>query len=129
MLVGGGGLGELGALGDASEAATAGEVASNTATALRLQKQLAEEELYSEAQNGIGYSMAGKYAVRSRSIDDVQRLVRQYGGQIGDWSKMSVNGARKFSDGTTLEVHWYENDTLGLRVEFKQKWGRYDISK
>jgi hypothetical protein len=56
---------------------------------------------------------------RGRGIRDVDRLVRQYGGQSGSWLKKSspivtIGGRR-------AEVHWYEHHGLG-RFEEKLKW-------
>ncbi len=90
-------------------------VATSAASGVRLAKQLASEELLGEARAGIGISMAG--AGSRKSIDDIARLVSEYGGESGDWAKMTTR--TRVVGGTPISVHWYENVTSGLRVEFK----------
>jgi len=90
-------------------------VATSAASSVRLAKQLASEELLGEAQAGIGISMAG--AGSRKSIDDIARLVSECGGEGGGWAKMTTR--TRVVGGTPISVHWYENVTTGLRVEFK----------
>lgn len=90
------------------------------ASDVRLWKQLASEELLSEARAGIGTAIAGAGARRGRAIQDIDRLLAQYGGEAGDWTKMTTR-AHVADDGTKLSVHWYENIRTGQRVEFKTK--------
>ena len=48
---------------------------------------------------------------------DLVRCVSEYGGESGDWAKMTTR--TRVVGGTPISVHWYENVTSGLRVEFK----------
>ncbi|WP_426625953.1 hypothetical protein ACPPVW_07920 [Leifsonia sp. McL0607] len=50
-----------------------------------------------------------------RSIDDVDRLVSQYGGQPGGWQKMSSTSF--VNDGVEQQTHWYRNKGMGIYVE------------
>ena len=67
---------------------------------------------------GEGKAIAG--AGTDVPIKDVDRLVSQYGGEAGDWSKVT---SRIFTarDGTKFAVHAYENSRNGLVVELKTK--------
>ncbi len=51
-------------------------------------------------------------------LKDEARLLAQYGGSSGQWSKMASS---KFvgRDGLAFQAHWYENAALGLRTEYK----------
>lgn len=53
-----------------------------------------------------------------RQIDDIQRLVREHGGNAKDWQK--VKGTAMLSDGRKIEAHWYQAKNVG-KVEFKVK--------
>jgi hypothetical protein len=76
--------------------------------------------LLAEARAGLGARViAGAGHVKGNAIRDVARLVSEYGGEAGDWSKRSGRSLRV--GGKTIEVHWYENVTTGERVEFKTK--------
>ena len=91
------------------------------ASDVRLWKQLASEELLGEARAGIGTAMAGAGARRGRKpIEDINRLIAEYGGEAGDWAKMTTR-SHVADDGTRFSVHWYENVRTGQRYEFKTK--------
>jgi hypothetical protein len=81
-----------------------------------LARQLASEEALAAAQAGKGVSIAGAGTRTGRQIDDIARLVKQYGGEAQDWAKMSTG---RTVNGVRVEVHWYENVRTGQRVEFK----------
>lgn len=49
------------------------------------------------------------------------RLANQYGGEADDWSKM-VGETREFADGSSGQVHWYENVDTGKQVNDKVKY-------
>lgn len=65
-----------------------------------------------------GKAMAG--AGTGKAIRDVGRLTKTYGGMASDWAKMSSKKYRA-PDGRVFETHWYENEIIGRRVEFKTK--------
>lgn len=107
---------------------TAARVASgaeNNATAALLRQQLAREEamagkqLASSAQMGEqGSIMAGPGG--RVPFRDAARVAQEYGGQPGDWAKVTSSSYRA-SDGTVFETHWVQNVKTGQRVEFKTK--------
>jgi hypothetical protein len=94
--------------------------AGSAADALRLGKQLASEAGVAELRAGGGQAMAGAGA--KKPIDDIARLVSQYGGVPGSWSKVT-SGTHKFIDGVTVEVHAYRNVITHELVELKSKVG------
>ncbi len=103
--------GEFGELGEARSA-------SNL---LRLEKSLAVEAQLGEA----GAAFAGKGT--TKAIDDINRLVNQYGGNPADWSKMS-SSAYKARDGSIISTHWYQNDAMQTgKIEPKVKVDRGGI--
>lgn len=57
-----------------------------------------------------------------RKIDDIERLVRSYGGKAENWQKVKAIGTI-VCDGEEekVELHWYEESSVG-KVEFKAKW-------
>lgn len=63
--------------------------------------------------------IAGRYSHTPIRVED--RLIRDYGGEKGKWSKMKgfgwldIKGSNEY-----VEVHWYEEPTVG-KVEFKVK--------
>jgi RHS repeat-associated protein len=89
--------------------------ASNSAQGVQLAKSLASEQQMGEP----GTPIAGDGS--NTPLKDVDRLVRQYGGDAGDWSKMTSDSYRS-SDGIQFETHWYENTQTGQQVEFKTKF-------
>lgn len=77
-----------------------------------------------------------------RKIDDIDRLIRQYGGTASEWYKLSTwprdranldtdicasgesNQTELFPGSTEYDIHWYERRIPGqepLRYEFKLK--------
>jgi hypothetical protein len=85
-----------------------------------LERALASEGALAAAQEGRGVSIAGAGAASGRQIDDIDRLLAQYGGQAEDWAKMSTSVRR--AGRADISVHWYENVRTGQRVEFKTPW-------
>lgn len=57
-----------------------------------------------------------------RKIDDIERLVKQHGGNPDDWVKVKATAEIVTDDGDSMvaELHWYEEPTVG-KVEFKFK--------
>lgn len=54
-------------------------------------------------------------------IRDVDRLVRQYGGETHKWSKVKANATLELhAKPIDAEIHWYEEPTVG-KVEVKYK--------
>ncbi|MEQ9109156.1 MAG: RHS repeat-associated core domain-containing protein, partial [Rhodospirillaceae bacterium] len=84
----------------------------SSVNAAKLNKQLASEQQLGE----IGVPIAGA-GVKSR-LRDVNRLVREYGGDADNWSKRSSK-QHTAPDGSSFETHWYENSATGQRVEPK----------
>ncbi len=111
---------ELGALRIGSKAA--GGAANSAANAPRLAKQLASQAGAAELRAGGGRAIAG--AGTKRAIDDLPRLINQYGGGAADWSKVSSQASR-FADGTLIEVHGYRNLSTGRLFELKSKVGTW----
>ncbi len=87
--------------------------------ALNLQKQLASEMQANELLAGGGEPMAG--AGGRKPIDDLPRLMSDYGGAPEDWSKIRSSNF-KAADGTSFEVHAYRNIRTGEVVELKTKF-------
>jgi len=54
-------------------------------------------------------------------IRDVDRLVRQYGGNAEKWAKVKARATLEIDGATELsEIHWYEEPSVG-KVEIKFK--------
>ncbi len=53
-------------------------------------------------------------------LGDAPRLVANYGGQPGDWVKMSSTQTKVIS-GASVQVHWFRNIQTARNVEFKFK--------
>ena len=87
-----------------------GKWVKSTAKLLGEQTKLALK-LASESQ----MSEAGTVIIRE--LKSGARLASQYGGEATDWVKKSSSSFSK--GGRTIETHWYENLTNGLRTEFK----------
>jgi len=64
-------------------------------------------------------SIAG--AGSTRQIDDINRLVSQYGGDASDWAKVRSSNF-KAADGTSFEIHAYRNVRTGESFELKTKF-------
>jgi hypothetical protein len=95
--------------------------ASNPGNAVRLRKQLASEAGEAELRAGGGKPIAG--AGTPEPIDDLPRLLAEYGGKEGDWAKV-VSHAHRIDDLTTIQVHCYKNLTTGEIVELKSVLGK-----
>lgn len=54
---------------------------------------------------------------RKRKIDDINRIVKKYGGNADGWTKRRGN---VIIDGEKKEIHYYQNDKIG-KVEYKIK--------
>jgi RHS repeat-associated protein len=90
--------------------------ASSAMNAVRLERQLA-----SAAQ--VGEILAGRFRVIAgagvrRRVDDVARLVQQYGGKVTDWAKVTSSAFRS-RVGEVIETHAYRNVVTGEVVELK----------
>ena len=57
-----------------------------------------------------------------RKIDDIDRLVKTYGGKAENWQKVKAIGTIVYDNGEEekVELHWYEESSVG-KVEFKEK--------
>jgi hypothetical protein len=95
---------------------------SGAVNALQLAKQLASEATAAELLAGGGKIMAG--AGTKMPIRDVARLVSQYGGEAGDWAKIT-SATQKMIDGVTIETHAYKNISTGVLYELKTKLGMW----
>jgi len=100
-----------------AEAAAVG-AAKSAANALRLEKQLASEAQVGELLGGGGRSIAG--AGTRKAIDDLPRLLSQYGGKAEDWAKVSSSSFRTRA-GQLIEAHGYRNVRTGETIELKTK--------
>ncbi len=56
-------------------------------------------------------------------IRDVDRLVRQYGGEAHKWAKVKANATLELhGKPIEAEIHWYEEPTVGkVEMKFKQE--------
>lgn len=84
--------------------------ARSSDNARRLNLQLASEEQM---------MFKGTNIIPTEKLRNASRLAKQYGGAPGDWVKRSSDSYKGY--GIQFEIHWYENRTTGLRVEFKTK--------
>lgn len=56
-----------------------------------------------------------------RKIDDIDRLVKTYGGEAENWQKVKAIATIEYNDEIyKAEIHWYEEKTVG-KHEFKFK--------
>ena len=92
--------------------------ANNAVDYDRLKDKLRGKEIFSEELIGRGTPMAG--AGTSTILRDAPRLSAEHGGNPSDWVKMG-GISQSLSDGRKIEIHWYENFQIGIRVEFKTK--------
>jgi RHS repeat-associated protein len=84
----------------------------------KLRAQLASEAQMAELRAG-GITMAG--VGHQRGIDDIDRLIASYGGQVSDWAKIKSS---HYKDGVmSFETHAYRNVSTGEIVEPKTKFG------
>lgn len=83
---------------------------------LLLSKTLASEALSIELAETGGRVIAG--AGHKRAIDDLARILAEYGGKADDWVKVATKpiGA---ADGSYQEIHVYRNLATGEIVEAK----------
>ena len=104
-------------LGTAATNSAAGEdSAANAVNGLNLNKSLASQQQLSQLESGNGINIAGNGT--SVPLNDVSRLVSEYGGQASDWSKVS-SSSYTAADGTQFEIHAYRNAVTGQVVEPK----------
>ncbi len=95
------------------------ESAKNITNSTKLKRQLASEEQLSELNLGkFEEIIAGNGA--SNPIKDIDRLINQYGGNAGDWAKVSST-RKEISNGLYQETHAYVNIKTGTVVEPKTK--------
>jgi RHS repeat-associated protein len=88
-----------------------------------LARQLTSEEQMAEALLGKGEPAIG--AGTKKPLLDAPRLAQEYGGQAGDWAKMTgessgLHGVQT-PRGANFEIHWYQNLKTKLIVELKTK--------
>jgi len=83
---------------------------------LNLNKSLASQQQLSQLESGNGIDIAGNGT--NVPLNDVSRLVAEYGGQASDWSKVS-SSSYTAADGTQFEIHAYRNAVTGQVVEPK----------
>jgi hypothetical protein len=83
---------------------------------VRLRKQLASEAGEAELKAGGGKQIAG--AGTPEPIDDLPRLLAEYGGRKGDWAKV-VSRAYQVDELTKIQVHCYKNLVTGEIFELK----------
>jgi hypothetical protein len=89
-----------------------GDEPQSAQSGVMLGRQMASEAQMSEG----GTSIAG--AGSSAPLRAAGQLAEDYGGDAADWSKMT-SSSYEGSDGFQFETHWYQNDQLGIRTEFK----------
>jgi hypothetical protein len=78
---------------------------------------LQEQLLLQDAKAGNGIQIQGGPLM---PLGDAPRLVANYGGQPGDWVKISSTQTKVIS-GASVQVHWLRNIKTGQNVEFKFK--------
>lgn len=84
---------------------------ANAASAAKLSKQLQSEEGVSELLSGGGKSIAG--AGSDVPVQDLERLIAEYGGNPGDWSKITSTATGH------IQTHAYKNIVTGEIVDLK----------
>lgn len=116
------GAGEAGDSAEgAADLAEIGEAAGDSGSLMGLNKFLASQEQMGQLAAGQGEPIAG--AGTSTTLRDADRLAAQYGGQPGDWQKVTsgnynLGGAK----GGGFETHAYQNSKTGQVVEMKTKF-------
>ncbi|MEB3340829.1 hypothetical protein [Okeania sp.] len=78
---------------------------------------LEEQLLLEQAKAGIAIEIQG---TPLKPLRCSPRLVENYGGEPGDWVKMSSTNSL-ILDGAAVQVHWYRNRKTAQDVEFKFK--------
>lgn len=101
-----------------SNVADSASPASSAVQGLNLEKSLASEAQTARVMAGEGEVIAG--AGTKTELRAADRLSSQYGGNAGDWSKVS-GGNHVAKDGTKIETHAYQNSATGQVVEPKTK--------
>ncbi len=91
--------------------------AQSVVSGTRLNLRLASEQQIGET----GTPIIGAGTDRALLPQTTGRLTRQYGGIADDWAKMT-SSSYTARNGFTIETHWYENLSNGLRVEPKTKF-------
>ncbi|HKU73659.1 MAG TPA: RHS repeat-associated core domain-containing protein, partial [Pyrinomonadaceae bacterium] len=84
----------------------------------QLNKQLASEGQMAQVAAGEGEAIAG--AGTSTTLRDAPRLAAEHGGTVSDWAKVR-SWSYRAADGTTYEIHAYQNTITGKLVEYKTK--------
>ncbi len=107
-------IGGLLGAGMATEGAVGEDVA---ASGLKLAKSLASEAQVAEK----GVSIAGAGAQNGKALRAAEGLATQYGGQAGDWAKMSSTPYQAAGEArsSAFETHWYQNVVSDVRTEYK----------
>jgi RHS repeat-associated protein len=105
-----------GAIATVAQLGVAVTGAVSAVNAVGLEKQLASESQLAEVASNQGIPMAG--AGMRRQIDDLARLLQEYGGKASDWVKVTSSAYRTRA-GEILETHAYENLATGEVVEPK----------
>lgn len=80
-------------------------------------RNLEEELLLEAAKAGDAIEIQGSPL---KPLGDAPRLVANYGGQLGDWVKMSTSQG-VIIEGAYVQVHWFRNRQSDQSVEFKFK--------
>ncbi|MDE0547410.1 hypothetical protein [Microbacterium sp. C7(2022)] len=91
--------------------------AQSVVSGTQLSLRLASEQQLGEA----GTRIIGAGTGRALLSQTTTRLTSQYGGVADDWAKMTSSSFTA-RNGLTIETHWYENLSNGLRVEPKTKF-------
>ena len=74
------------------------------------------------------HTMAGKGCRTGRKIDDIDRLVDDYGCDAGGWRKEKARYQvyDEYGEIRKVELHWYQHEDIG-KVEYKVKVKKGDI--
>lgn len=88
-----------------------------TKEGVALAVRLASQEQTAALRAGLGKSIAG--AGSQTLLREEPRLIKQYGGEKGEWAKVVSKTQRTLADGTKVETHAYQNTQTGQVVEAK----------
>lgn len=60
---------------------------------------------------------------KTRKIDQINSLIREFGGKENDWVKMKGIGTVDINGKNEIEeIHWYEEPTVGkVRLKIKKR--------
>lgn len=94
-----------------------GTRAQSVVSGTTLNLRLAPEQHMGET----GIPIIGAGTGRTLLPQTTRRLTSQYGAIADDWAKMT-SSSYTARNGFTIETHWYENLSTGLRVEPKTKF-------